>query len=487
MMLLAFAAVATALPLSNSGLHRAAPCSHVQDNTDVRQMHRENRAELMTLYGSRANTAIYLKSNEKSSGGDNYDVFPYLNEANFLWLSGVNEEESQLVLDLTTRKTLLFTPYRDTNWAVWNGIVRSLEEIKEQYGVDEVHYNSDLNNQLNLLGIRTVHTLEGVSFDGHEDYTVVGYELRNKLSIAREHKSALEAETMRWSARVSGEAHKVLMTLIEPSWNEYHGESVFLHETQSCSCRFQSYLPIVGGGDHGAVLHYTANNAPFADGQLLLIDAGALYHNYATDITRTYPVNGKFTAMQATIYNIVLSAQQAAINLLAPGASYRNMSDIAKRVISQGMIDAGFFYGSVDEIISRNIIGLVFPHGLSHSIGVEVHDPEGVTETEWIHGAAAVDAYDHGVNLAMLDVMEPGLFLTIEPGLYFIPALLEPAFENPLQAPYLNEALFREHFLFGGVRIEDVFHVTQTGFEWISIDLPRTTAEIEQLMASGRQ
>jgi len=193
-----------------------------------------------------------------------------------------------------------------------------------------------------------------------------------------------------------------------------------------------------------------------------LVDAGAEFFGYGSDITRTWPSNGKFTDHQRTAYNIVLAAQNAALSAYMPGVPYGNATTASTNALLQGLLDAHLVYGTLDALRANRINSLFLPHGIRHQVGLDVHDPEGSYNT-----------------------FAPGMLLTCEPGLYFIPDLLNPAFTNPAQAIYLNIELIKEYMTetgVGGYRIEDLVYITPTGQEILSLSVPRTVSEIEGLL-----
>jgi len=316
------------------------------------------------------------------------------------------------------------------------------------------------------------------------------------LRAGRTIKTQMELQTMRMGTQITVEAHAAYMTVIEGGWWEYQAESIFLKSGYDCGCRFQSYSPIFGTGSNGAVLHYNANKDQTKDGDVILVDAAPEYRGYASDVTRTIPVNGVWTQKQTDIYNIVLEAQTSSIEMVRPGAVWLQISDNAKHVILQGLLDIGLVVnGTIQELLAAGIDRLFYMHSLGHMIGLQVHDVEGYVydaatktiRTPTKTSAAPVDPYIRHLRGDVMDinVLEEGMVFTIEPGLYFNPVLLEPAFENPVQSKYLNEEAVRAYFDFGGVRIEDVIECTATGYAVMSEWLPKNPIDIEAIMASN--
>jgi Xaa-Pro aminopeptidase len=241
------------------------------------------------------------------------------------------------------------------------------------------------------------------------------------------------------------------MRFAAPGKHEYEVEAEFLHEFRRQGCQSPAYPSIVAGGANACVLHYVDNDRELRDGELLLIDAGCELDGYASDITRSFPVNGRFSGPQADIYDLVLDAQSAAIAAIRPGATFLAPHDAAVRVLAQGLVDMKLLEGSVDGVIESESYKRFYMHRTSHWLGLDVHD---------------AGAYRSGEDWRAL---APGMALTVEPGCYIRPA------ED-----------VREAFWNIGVRIEDDALVTADGCEILTADTPKTIADIEALMREGR-
>eukprot|EP01012_Entosiphon_sulcatum_P008149 TRINITY_DN14314_c0_g1_i2.p1 TRINITY_DN14314_c0_g1~~TRINITY_DN14314_c0_g1_i2.p1 ORF type:complete len:283 (+),score=46.01 TRINITY_DN14314_c0_g1_i2:700-1548(+) len=280
-------------------------------------------------------------------------------------------------------------------------------------------------------------------------------------------KSAAEVGLMRLASSISSQAHVVLMQQVKRTQYEYHLQELFEYVTGKCGCSFQGYLPIVGAGENAALLHYNTNLQPVLDGELVLVDAGADFAYYVSDITRTWPASGKFNDVQRDVYNVVLEAQLLGIELLLPGASYRTIAAEVTDKILGGLFRIGLVTtGNLTQLKNARIPGLFMPHGLGHHVGIDVHD----------------HSYPTLYNVPM----QSGMVVTIEPGVYFNPYLFEPALNNSEQAPLLNAEGIRNRYTMGGVRIEDVVLVTDKGHELLS-NAPKLVAEIEAAMAAAKE
>jgi len=387
-------------------------------------------------------------------------------ESNFLYLTGVEEPEFYFAMDVKTQQTMLFVPFRDTYYAVWNGIIETPEQIQAKYGVDAVYYSNTIDAKMTSITnnkTRIVYIIPGTTFQNMDTFKLDKSSLLPIISSSRGVKTQSEIALLRVAATVSSDAHIVLMKDCRPDLFEFNLGSFFLYYTGSCSLEHQAYLPIVGSGNHSAILHYQSNKALMQDGQFVLVDAGAEYMGYGSDITRTYPVNGKFSLEQKLIYEMVLNIVIDIESKVKPGVSFYSLYSSSYSQVCSQLLQGGFLIGTVPDLVSNGICALFYPHGLGHSVGIDVHDP------------------------GMAGTLQEGNVLTIEPGIYFIKALLEPAMADPVKAKFLQVDIIKKllEMNFGGVRIEDDVLVTKTGMELLS-PVPKTVAEIEALMSQKK-
>jgi Xaa-Pro aminopeptidase len=281
----------------------------------------------------------------------------------------------------------------------------------------------------------------------HCPYEIV--ELEHIVNDLRLYKSSEEIKAMRKAAEISAHAHIRAMKFTEPGKWEYQVEAELLHEFMLNGCRSPAYPSIVGGGENGCILHYIENDQRLKNKQLLLIDAGAEYDYYAADITRTFPVNGKFSKAQKALYQIVLNAQKAAIAEVKPGNHWNQPHEAAIKVLTEGLLELGLLEGKLEKLIETEAYREFYMHRTGHWLGMDVHD---------------VGDYKVGGEWR---VLEPGMVLTVEPGLY----IRDPKHVDK-----------KWHFI--GIRIEDDVLVTKTGNEVLSKAAPKEIDEIEALMAS---
>lgn len=442
-------------------------------------MHKQHREKLLSLFDSGQKGVVFISGAEISYRYDTDYEYAFRQESNFWYLTGVNEPECALILDLQTEEYHLFVPQRDAQYAVWHGYVKSLETYQEQYRPDHLHYANELLRVLNQINPEKVFCLSDRDAEFLEDlnrsFETDIESLPEVLTYCRVLKTEGELDYMRKAAQVNNLAHRELMRAIKPGMYEYELKAIFNKIQIENGLQQDAYNGIFAGGKNSAILHYVENNRQIKDGDLFLVDAGFEYEGYASDITRTYPANGKFTATQAGVYQAVLNALKSSIELAKPGIKMEELHMAAARVMMEGLKETGLVTGSVDDLINENVFALFFPHGLGHFLGLDTHDvggyPKGVERIE-----------RPGIKfLRVRRDLQAGMVITIEPGIYFVPALLKPALEDARLSAFLNKSKIPELFDFGGVRIEDNIIITENGNENLT-DVPREIAELEKII-----
>ena len=403
----------------------------------------------------------------------NRDVdYPYRPDSDFYYLTGFAEPEAVAVL-IPGRKHaeyVLFCRERDPEKETWNGYRAGQEGACDIYGADDSFPIGDLNDILPRMieqservfyamgcnheldkqmstWISTIRNQGRAGVHGPVEFVALDHYLHDM----RLYKSRSEIKAMRTAARISAKAHKRAMQFCRPGLKEWQVEAELVYECARQGGRYQAYTPIVGGGANGCILHYVENDAELQSGDLLLIDAGCEYDYYASDITRTFPVNGRFTAEQRTIYELVLQAQTAAIEKVRPGNHWNEPNDAVIRVITKGLVELGILKGRVSTLIKKEAYKPFYMHRAGHWLGMDVHDV----------GDYKIDG--------KWRLLEPGMALTVEPGIYI------PAGSKGVAKKWWNI----------GVRIEDDLVVTREGHDILSRDVPKTVQEIEALMASS--
>jgi Xaa-Pro aminopeptidase len=424
------------------------------------------RKKLMDMIGSDSiailpTASVYIR---------NRDVeFPFRPDSDFFYLTAYPEPEAVAVLipDRSEGEFILFCRDSDIEMETWHGRRAGLEGAIKTYGADDAFPIEDMDDILPGMIEGHERIFYNMGNDQNFDQRVLGWvnQIRGKartgvvapdefislnhfLHDMRLYKSRHEIKLMRQAAKISAGAHKRVMKYCKPGMNEYQLEAELVHEFMKNGSHAAAYPSIVGSGENGCILHYTENRDEIEEGDLLLIDAGAEYHGYASDITRTFPANGKFSSAQRQAYDLVLKAQLAAIEQVQPGNHWNDPHDAAVRVLTEGMIELGILKGDVDELIKDQVYTKYYMHRTGHWIGMDVHDVgDYKVDNEW-------------------RMLEPGMVLTIEPGLYM------PAGTKGLPKKWWNI----------GIRIEDDVLVTKDGYEVLSKDAPKTADEIEALM-----
>jgi Xaa-Pro aminopeptidase len=400
----------------------------------------------------------------------NNDVeYAYRQDSDFFYLTGFREPESVAVLmpGREAAEYILFVRDRDPARETWDGRRAGPEGATRQYGANDAFPIADMDDILPGLiesRAKVFYTMGAYpEFDqrmigwvnglraqvrqgGHSPLEMVA--LEHVLHDMRLYKSGAELDLMRESARIACRAHLRAMRRCRPGLNEFEIMAELIHEFRSSNAD-TSYEPIVGGGENSCILHYRENDQALSDGDLLLIDAGCEYQCYASDITRTFPVNGRFTAEQRAVYDVVLEANLAAIEKVRPGNHWNDPHDAAVRVVTQGLVKLGLLKGRAAALQRSGAYRRFFMHRTGHWLGMDVHD---------------VGDYKVGGEWR---VFEPGMVLTIEPGIY-IPAGLRGVPRR-----------------FGniGIRIEDDVAVTRRGAEVLTAAAPKDADEIEAVMA----
>jgi len=401
----------------------------------------------------------------------NNDVYyPYRQDSDFLYLTGFQEHDAMLVLipEEKDGKCMLFCRKRNPEREMWDGRMVGLESAVSDYGMDEAFDINQAESRLQDLLRDKERIYYDLGRDPMFDQRLIGWlnDFRGKarktfhapeeihaldhmLHDMRVYKSREELSVMRRSAKVAIEAHEIAMQTCEPGMNEADIHAGIMQTFVRHQCE-PSYLPIVGGGANACVLHYIANKDILQDGDLLLIDAGAEYDGYASDITRTFPVNGKFSSEQRELYDVVLAAQSAAIEKARAGAQWQDVHDVAIHVATEGMIELGILGQSLEEELETKGYKKFYVHNTGHWLGLDVHDV----------GEYTIDGHSRE--------LEPGMVLTIEPGIYIHP----------------EESSVKECWRGVGIRIEDNIAITNDDARVLTDGLARTADEIEALMAS---
>lgn len=419
--------------------------------------------------GMQQGVAVIPTAPERIRNRDSH--YPFRFDSYFHYLTGFPEPEAVLVVVAgRSPRSLLFCRTKDAEREIWDGFRHGPEAARERFGVDETHPIAKLDEIAPTLFENQPSIFCAFGADPAWDARIAGWlnqvrertragisaptgihDVRSLLDEMRLRKGAEEIALMRRAADIAGAAHVRAMRHVRPGMRENEVEAELLHEFRRQGAQSPSYTPIVAAGANACVLHYVQNDAPMHDGDLLLIDAGCEVEGYASDITRTFPVNGRFSPAQREVYDLVLAAQHAALDAVRPGAAWDEPHEAAVRVLAQGFIDLGLVRGDLDRVLEAGDYKRFYMHRTGHWLGLDVHD--------------AGDYKRSGVWRAL----EPGMALTVEPGCY-----IRPADDVP------------ERFWNIGVRIEDDVVVTEAGCEILTGGAPKRAEEIEALMADAR-
>lgn len=439
-----------------------------------------HRQKLLGLFEEGQTGVVYIRGAEMAYRyGTDYE-YPFRQESGFWYLTGVNEPDYHMMLDLKSREYHLFTPKRNTEFAVWHGRIRPESEIRDLYRPDHLHNDSELLSVLKDLAPDIIYCLNEEHAEFLEDLdrnfkTDTGT-LEDAITWCRCLKTEWELKQMREAARINDIAHLIVPDVLKPGMFEYEMKAIFEYHQVRHGLTQDAYNGIHASGPNSAILHYVSLDRQMKSGDLYLIDAGFEFNGYASDVTRTWPVNGTFNDDQAAVYRIVREAHKEAIRLLRPGVKMEDLHLMVARIIVDGLHDMGILKGNRGYLMENDFHALFFPHGLGHFLGLDTHDVGGYPE--------GVDRIDRpGIrNLRVRRELQPGMVVTIEPGLYFIPELLRPALENKTLHAFLNVEKLESLFNFGGVRIENNIVITEQGNE----DLTKVPADLEEIEALMR-
>ena len=428
---------------------------------------KRRRRQLMGMMGT-GSIAILPTGSEAVRNRD--VLFPFRPDSDFYYLTGFAEPEAVLVLIPGRRQGeyILFCREKDPAKEIWDGYRAGVEGAVADFGADDAFPITDLDEILPGLMEERERVFFAMGSDPAFDQRVSDWvsQVRSRaragvhgpieflaldhyLHDMRLYKSRSEVATMRRAARISAQAHTELMMRCEPGMHEYQLASLFSHHCEMKGAGQLAYPSIVGGGNNGCVLHYVENSAPLNDGDLVLIDAGCELECLASDITRTFPVNGRFSKAQRTLYDLVLQAQLAAIDKVRPGNHWNDPHEAAIRVLTKGLLKLGLLRGTLSKALKDKSYTRFYMHRTGHWLGMDVHDV----------GDYKIDGHWR--------VLEPGMVLTVEPGLYI------PTGSKGVAKKWQGI----------GIRIEDDVLVTRDAPDVLSRDAPKTAEAIEALMA----
>lgn len=413
--------------------------------------------------------AIIASSQEILRNGDSH--YPFRQNSDFYYLTGFAEPEAVAVFipGHAQGEFILFNRVRDPAKEIWDGARAGQQGACEVYGADAAFPFDALDKELPKLLENRRRLYYAIGRDMAFNRRVLTWlasvqaKIRSGINAPKEflniekilhemrlRKSPYEQELMRTASRVSANAHCRAMQICHPGMYEYELEAEINYRFTKSGCRAPAYNHIIGAGANSCVLHYNDNNAIIADGDMVLIDAGAEYQYYASDITRTFPANGRFTPEQRAVYEAVLNVQMRVIEQIKPGTPWIHLQHTSDRVMTEELVKLGLLVGKVDELLAEQAYHKFYMHRIGHWLGLDVHD-----------------AGSYKVDGGAWRLLEPGMAFTVEPGIYIAPG------DKKVDKKWWNI----------GVRIEDDILVTDKGYEVLTAGVPKTVAEIEELMA----
>ncbi|OKH15281.1 Xaa-Pro aminopeptidase [Fischerella major NIES-592] len=430
--------------------------------------YKQRREALMAKIGN--GTAIFRSAPTAVMHND--VEYNFRQDSDFFYLTGFNEPQAVAILapHHPEHRFVLFVQPKDREQEIWSGYRCGVEAAKEIYGADEAYPIAELDEKLPQYLEKADRIYYRLGRDrafndkilNHWQRLMRTYPKRGTGPIAIEDtspilhsmrliKSQAELEFMRKAADIAVEAHNHAMQFTAPGLYEYEVQAEIEHIFRKRGGMGPAYPSIVASGVNACVLHYVENNRQMQDKELLLIDAGCAYAYYNSDITRTFPVGGKFTPEQKILYEIVLAAQKQAIAQVQPGNPYNLFHDTAVRVLTEGLVEIGILKGEIDKLIEEEKYKPFYMHRTGHWLGLDVHD---------------VGVYQHGDNP---QILQPGQVVTVEPGLYIVPDT-KPAEDQPE---------IDQRWVGIGIRIEDDVLVTPTGNEVLTAGVPKEIEDLE--------
>ncbi|PYE17763.1 aminopeptidase P [Paraburkholderia silvatlantica] len=484
-------------PAASSEAH---PAANVADAADMQRgpdggaaLYRARRERVLAALRAQGGGVALVPTAPEALRNRDTD-YPYRHDSYFYYLTGFTEPEALLVLDANAGENqpaaILICRAKNVERETWEGFRFGPDAAREAFGFDAAFAFDELDARIPQLianrpalhyalaasdrfDAQVKRWIDAVRAQGRSGVTApaAAYDLLPLLDDMRVIKDPHELDTMRRAAKISALAHVRAMRTCRPGMREYEIEAELLYTFRKHGAQAPAYGSIVAAGANACVLHYPAGNAVAREGDLVLIDAACELNGYASDITRTFPASGRFTSAQRELYDIVLAAQQAAIDATRAGVNFEAPHDAAVRVLAQGLLDTGIIdrqrFASVDDVIAERAYARFYMHRTGHWLGMDVHDAGDYRERDARRDAASAGKPDAPPPWRTL---RAGMTLTIEPGLY-----VRAAEDVP------------ERYWDIGIRIEDDAIVTETGCELITRDVPVAADEIEALMQDAQR
>ncbi|KHN97111.1 Peptidase M24, structural domain protein [Metarhizium album ARSEF 1941] len=424
------------------------------------------------------NGVIYLEARNTKLLEDSDSPEHFRQRRYFYYLTGCNLADCSFAYDMQTSRSILFIPPVDPEDVIWSGLPVSIDQALSRYDVDEVKFTTDVNATLTHLAKQgpssTVFAIANQVSDnvtflafGSNDFDTV----KKAIETSRVVKDEFEVAMIQKANHISSIAHKAVIERSKTAATEQELYATFLERCVSHAAPEMAYHPILAAGKAAATLHYVDNNAPLSGKQNLLIDAGCEWNNYASDITRTFPLTGKFTKESRNIYDIVLRMQKECIELIKGGMLWDDLHLHAHKVAIDGLLALGILKGDAREILDARTSAAFFPHGLGHHLGMDTHDTGGNPNPN--------DKDKLFRYLRLRGHVPAGAVVTVEPGIYFCDFIIKPYLDDPIHNKFIDAAVLDRYWDVGGVRIEDNIHVRENGH----VNLTTAIKEVSEVEA----
>ncbi|KAF8245627.1 putative Xaa-Pro aminopeptidase [Wilcoxina mikolae CBS 423.85] len=402
---------------------------------------------------------IYLESGKSTLFEDCDQEATFRQRRPFFYLSGCALPDSYLTYNLPAKSLTLYIPAINPSSVLWSGLPLSPEDAKREFDVDDVRTTDQLSSSLSSSFSKTIFVIPTqLSHHPFPSAPIDTTILHTAISECRALKDPYEVALIKHANAITASAHHACMRAIKSAKNEREILAVFTSTCISAGAPSQAYTGIFAGGRNAATLHYVHNNASLEGKQNLLLDAGAEVRAYASDVTRTFPISGKFSKESREIYDIVLNMQKTCLAACAPGKNWDDIHILAHKVAIGGLLDLGILKdGSVDEILETRTSCAFFPHGLGHYLGMDTHDTGGNPD----YG----DSDKMFCYLRKRGPLPVGAVITVEPGIYFCEFIIRPYLSDPKHARFIDEDVLERYWDVGGVRIEDNILITEDGYE----------------------
>ncbi|KAJ2897013.1 metallopeptidase family M24 [Zalerion maritima] len=456
------------------------PSSAMAEGKYPAKKHAQKVVDHISKRSPSPNGVLYLEAKHTKLLEDNDEPEPFRQRRYFYYLTGCNEPDCYFAYDIAAQKSTLFIPPIDSDSVIWSGLPLSPEEALKKYDVDDVKYTNEVNPYLAHVGASYSKagkqtSVYAIADQVSEQTTFIGFDqkdfqtLKPSIDACRVSKDEFEVGLIRKANEISTEAHHAAFKKAKTASNECEVEAVFLQKCIAQNAKEQSYHGIFASGRAAATLHYVKNDQPIQGKLNMLIDAGAEWECYCSDITRTFPINGVFSPESRAIYDIVLKMQLECIGILKAGIVWDDVHALAHRIAIDGLHTLGILKGDKEEMFKKRVSVAFFPHGLGHHLGMDTHDVGGNPNYE--------DKDSMFRYLRLRGEVPEGSVVTVEPGIYFCNFIIEPYLEDAELSKYIDKDVLDKYWDVGGARIEDNIYVTKDGH----VNLTTTAKEAEEV------